>query len=78
VDSSTSSDHSDGDAIPDNVEGQSTAGHIAPSGVDVNDGLMMSPPAGITPQNTDGIDQSDYLDTDSDGDGILDLDWRLP
>ncbi|PRP67259.1 T9SS type B sorting domain-containing protein [Nonlabens agnitus] len=66
---------SDGDGIPDNVEGQPTTGYTAPDGVDANnDGLDDAYPAGgITPENTDGADQPDYLDTDSDNDGIPDV-----
>ncbi|RBQ11287.1 tandem-95 repeat protein, partial [Pedobacter miscanthi] len=65
---------SDGDGIPDNIEAQSTAGYIAPSGVDANrDGLDDAyGPNGITPVNTDGTDQPDYLDLDSDNDNDSD------
>jgi hypothetical protein len=84
---------SDNDGIPDNIEAQSTAAYIAPSGaggtpgfVDANqDGLddnydagLISGGAasglGLIPFNTDGADQPDYLDTDSDNDGIDDVD----
>ncbi len=82
---------SDNDGITDNVEAQSTAGYIAPSGTgagitDANlDGLddNYDPGAlgaaggiGLTPVNTDGTDKLDYLDTDSDNDGKLDITER--
>jgi len=60
---------SDGDGIPDNVEAQSTAGYIAPNGtVDAN-GVDTAYNGGLTPVNTDGTDEPDYLDTDSDNEG---------
>lgn len=61
---------SDGDGIPDNIEAQTTAGYIAPSGLDSDgDGLDNAyENNGITPVNTDGIDLPDYLDLDSDND----------
>jgi len=69
----------DNDGIPDNVEGQPTATYQAPSGNDGdNDGIDDSydPDNGgvaITiPENTDGLDNPDYQDTDADNDGILD------
>ena len=62
---------SDGDGIADNVEAQSTAGYLAPGGSDSDgDGLDNAYEgagnAGLTPVNTDGADNSDYKDTDSD------------
>ncbi|ARN79108.1 hypothetical protein BST97_14560 [Nonlabens spongiae] len=78
---------SDNDGIPDNIESQSTVGYIAPSGLDDDgDGLDNAYDAtpngnangdgsiGITPENTDGTDLPDYLDTDSDNDGLFDID----
>ncbi|SHI61090.1 hypothetical protein SAMN05216261_1281, partial [Algibacter luteus] len=71
---------SDNDTIPDNVEGQSTVGYIAPSGVDTdNDGLddnYDSSNGGtyINVVNTDGTDTPDYLDLDSDNDLLFDID----
>ncbi len=77
---------SDNDGITDNVEAQSTAGYIAPSGLDSDgDGLDdaydqavgIAGSLGLTPIDTDaslgtadGI--ADYLDTDSDNDGQTD------
>ena len=82
---------SDNDGITDNVEAQTTAGYIAPSGlgnsptfVDSNmDGLDDNfdagviaggapTGAGLTPVNTDSMDNPDYLDTDSDNTGGTD------
>lgn len=67
----------DDDGIPDNIEAQPTSTYIAPSGT-VNltgsyIGLWDNYGAGITPENTDGIDEPDYLDLDSDNDGLLDI-----
>ncbi len=73
----------DNDGIPDNVEGQPTIGYIAPSGtsstmIDANnngldDNYETGGFVGINPENTDGTDNPDYIDTDSDNDGILDI-----
>ena len=63
---------SDGDGIPDNVEGQSTSGYIPPLGVVNVDGLDISYVTGITPVNTDTVDNPDYLDLDSDNEGAND------
>jgi large repetitive protein len=78
---------SDNDGITDNVEAQTTAGYIAPSGTDTDgDGLdnaydttLSSGAAGslgLTPVNTDGADSTDYLDADSDNDGKADITER--
>ena len=73
----------DNDGIPDNIEGQPTSGYIAPSGqgntiIDANnngvdDNFEFAGIIGFDPTNTDGADNPDYLDDDSDGDGILDI-----
>ncbi|MGJ8760827.1 MAG: T9SS type A sorting domain-containing protein [Polaribacter sp.] len=73
----------DNDGIPDNIEAQTTADYIAPSGVgsqitDINkngvdDTYENVTTIGLTPTNTDGIDTPDYLDTDTDNDGIPDI-----
>ncbi|MFK5889509.1 MAG: T9SS type A sorting domain-containing protein [Flavobacteriaceae bacterium] len=69
---------SDGDGIPDNIEAQTTAGYITPSGNDADgDGLdnaydTDSGGTAITPVNTDGTDNPDYLDLDSDNQGSND------
>ena len=70
---------SDNDGITDNVEAQSTAGYIAPSGqgtaiIDGNgDGVDDNYAGGLTPVDTDGDGVADYLDDDSDADGIPDV-----
>ena len=59
----------DGDGIPDNVEAQTTLGYITPTGtVDAN-GVDTAYPNGLIPTNTDGADNPDYLDLDSDNEG---------
>lgn len=69
---------SDGDGIPDNVEGQTTFSYIAPN-VDVattyasNNGVNSAYLGGVSPTNTDGADNPDYLDTDSDNEGGNDV-----
>ena len=68
---------SDNDGIPDNVEGQTTSGYIAPTGLDEDsDGLDNayegSGNEGVSPVNTDGEDQPDYLDSDTDNDLVAD------
>ncbi len=68
---------SDNDGIPDNVEAQTTSGYIPPSGLDGdNDGLDNAYEGagdeGLTPVNTDGIDELDYLDADTDNDLVAD------
>ena len=63
----------DEDGIPDNVEAQTTTGYLAPSGVVGSNGLYTNYGSGFTPVNTDGTDLPDYLDTDTDNDGILDI-----
>lgn len=76
---------SDNDGITDNVEMQSTAGYIAPTGIDtdddgVDDAYDATPTTGaagsigLIPVDTDNDGIADYLDTDSDNDGILDVD----
>ncbi len=68
---------SDDDGIPDNVEAQTTEGYIAPNEDDAatyasNDGVNSAYPDGLTPVNTDGTDEVDYLDDDSDNDLVPD------
>ncbi|MBV7268839.1 LamG-like jellyroll fold domain-containing protein [Winogradskyella luteola] len=68
---------SDDDGIPDNIEIQSTLGYIAPSGT-VNTsgsyrGLWTNYGTGMTPVDTDEDGTPDYLDSDSDNDGIPDI-----
>ncbi|QVY63993.1 T9SS type A sorting domain-containing protein [Polaribacter sp. Q13] len=74
----------DNDGIPDNIEGQSTAGYTPPTGTtiadtnnngidDVYETIGGYDGLGIVPENTDGADTPDYLDNDSDNDGVLDI-----
>ncbi|MFS4417967.1 gliding motility-associated C-terminal domain-containing protein [Maribacter sp. 2307ULW6-5] len=69
----------DDDGIPDNIEAQSTVGYLAPSGNDADgDGLddaydTDNGGTAVVPVNTDGADEPDYLDTDSDNDGLTDV-----
>ena len=73
---------SDGDGILDNVEGHYDASYIAPSGIDANnngldDAYEGTFRFGIIPVNTDFSNGGrgripDYLDIDSDIDGIFD------
>ena len=75
---------SDNDGIPDNIEAQTTIGYIAPNNdtpqnyID-NNGVNSAYLGGLTPVNTDtSIGNNadaipDYLDADSDGDGINDI-----
>ncbi|MEZ6121000.1 MAG: DUF4347 domain-containing protein [Pirellulaceae bacterium] len=81
---------SDQDGITDNIEAQSTSQYIAPSGSIASNGLdevydqstalgiaagMVG--VGLVAVNTDGGDEPDYLDTDSDNDGTLDIQERF-
>ncbi|MGB5226935.1 MAG: gliding motility-associated C-terminal domain-containing protein [Eudoraea sp.] len=68
---------SDNDGLPDNIEAQTTSGYILPSGLDDDkDGLdnayEESGDQGLTPENTDGTDEPDYLDSDTDNDLVPD------
>lgn len=70
---------SDNDGITDNVEAQTTQDYVAPTGVDsdgdgLDDAYEGTGNEGLTPVNTDGTGLADYLDTDSDDDGINDVD----
>ena len=74
---------SDDDGIVDVIEWQTTTGYVPPSGVDSDgDGLDNTYDDNVnnfgdagnndTPTNTDGTDKPDYLDMDSDNDGVSD------
>jgi len=67
----------DNDGIPDNVEAQTTDGFVLPNQDDEvttieNNGVNSAYPDGFTPVNTDGTDEPDYLDSDSDNDLVPD------
>ncbi|MFN3850360.1 MAG: hypothetical protein ACK4NY_13075 [Spirosomataceae bacterium] len=57
---------SDNDGIPDNIEAQTTAGYIAPGTAVDAQGRLTAYGTGLAPVNTDGTDNPDYTDTDSD------------
>ncbi|MGB7393868.1 MAG: gliding motility-associated C-terminal domain-containing protein [Pricia sp.] len=68
---------SDDDGLPDNVEAQTTDGYIVPNDDDeatyeANNGLNSAYPDGLEPVNTDGEDDPDYIDMDSDNDLVFD------
>ncbi|SMY38319.1 GEVED domain-containing protein [Photobacterium andalusiense] len=63
---------SDNDGIPDNIEAQTTTGYIPPNGVYDTNGLDTAYAGGLTPVNTDGTDEPDWRDLDSDNDGVDD------
>lgn len=64
----------DNDGIPDNVEAQTTLGYVPPNSDSVlvyatNYGVNSQYLGGLTPTNTDGTDNPDYLDLNSDNEG---------
>ncbi|MBL0268842.1 MAG: T9SS type A sorting domain-containing protein [Chitinophagaceae bacterium] len=71
---------SDDDGIPDNVEGMTTIGYLLPGTTDTDsDGLINTYDNfngfggdGIHPVDKDGDTIPDYLDSDTDGDGLID------
>jgi uncharacterized repeat protein (TIGR01451 family) len=72
----------DDDGIPDNIEGQSTAGYLLPTLVDADGDGLMNPydnlPAafggsGIFVYDHDGDAIPDYRDLDTDADGLGDI-----
>ncbi len=68
---------SDNDGIPDNIEAQHTFSYITPSITFDNEGINTAYSGGLTPIDSDGDGIFDYLDTDSDNDGITDLEEGL-
>ncbi|HEX7904024.1 MAG TPA: T9SS type A sorting domain-containing protein [Chitinophagaceae bacterium] len=71
---------SDNDGIPDNVEGMATLAYMLPSGSDTDgdgidntyDTIVGFGGKGITPYDLDGDTIPDYLDSDTDSDGLID------
>ena len=71
----------DDDGIPDNVEGLTTLGYILPGATDTdNDGIIDTYDSfngfggdGIHPVDSESDGTPDYLDSDTDGDGIVDI-----
>lgn len=71
----------DDDGIPDNVEGMSTPGYLLPVGLDSdNDGIDNTYDNfagfggnGVAPYDNDGDTVPDYLDLDTDNDGVPDI-----
>ena len=73
---------SDNDGIPDNIEGQGEHNYIPPTGVDLNgdgwDDVYDVTIGGVITfdeelTDTDGDSMPDYLDIDSDNDGVFDM-----
>ncbi|MEZ4721020.1 MAG: T9SS type A sorting domain-containing protein [Flavobacteriales bacterium] len=68
---------SDDDGIVDNIEAQISTASTQPVGIDADaDGLdnaFEGATTGLIPVDTDGDGTPDYLDTDSDDDGLLDI-----
>ncbi len=66
----------DDDGIVDNIEGQTTSGYTAPSGTDADnngvDDAYDTNGTWINPTDTDGDSTPDYMDSDSDNDGMND------
>ncbi|MEN3323425.1 LamG domain-containing protein, partial [Mariniflexile soesokkakense] len=64
---------SDNDGIPDNVEGQTTLGYLAPNNIVSNTGVDTAYGTGLIVVDTDKDKVPDFLDLDSDNDGLLDI-----
>jgi hypothetical protein len=72
---------SDDDGIPDNVEGLPTLSYLLPAGLDSDgdgidntyDNFFGFGGNGIQPVDSEGDTQPDYIDTNTDNDGIIDL-----
>lgn len=70
---------SDNDGIPDNVEAQSTLAYNVPSGIGLTvvdtdeNGIDDNYGNGLRPEDSDGDRIYDYVDLDSDNDGLPDI-----
>ncbi|HIF9507385.1 TPA: GEVED domain-containing protein, partial [Photobacterium damselae] len=67
----------DGDGIPDNIEAQTTIGYVASNTDSIatytaNNGINSAYLGGLTPVNTDGTDEPDFRDLNSDNQGAND------
>ncbi|OQX04063.1 MAG: hypothetical protein BWK73_37430 [Thiothrix lacustris] len=60
---------SDNDGILDNIEAQTTAGYLAPTGTVDSNGVDTAYSGGLKPIDADMDLLPDYVDTDADGDG---------
>ena len=63
---------SDNDGIPDNIEAQSTKLYTKPSGKISTNGVDVAYLKGLTVEDTDFDTIPDFIDLDSDNDGVLD------
>lgn len=69
---------SDDDGIPDAFESGAFHEYQAPSGIDENeDGMDDVYGTGVTPVNSDSDLLPDYIDIDSDGDGLMDFEEQF-
>lgn len=69
---------SDNDGITDNIEAQTTAGYVAPTGTDsdgdgLDDAYEGTGDDGLIPVDSDGDGTADFIDTDSDNDLVNDV-----
>jgi hypothetical protein len=64
---------SDNDGIPDNIEAQTTIDYIAPNYTYATNGLDTAYITGLIAVNTDGTDNADYVDLNSDNHGPFDV-----
>ena len=63
---------SDNDGIPDNIEAQTTIDYVSPNYIYNENGLQTIYENGLIPVNTDGTDNPDFLDLNSDNETYLD------
>ncbi|MDO7171058.1 LamG-like jellyroll fold domain-containing protein [Mariniflexile sp. AS56] len=63
----------DNDGIPDNIEAQTTLGYVVPDAAVSTLGVNNAYPSGIILTDTDRDGIPDYIDADSDNDGVPDI-----